>query len=154
MERKKNVFDKIGSRIPGYQGYKDRDNRRNCDKLLRVKISDKISNCEKTLSDRMNSEIKKNNLDVLVEIEEYRQRLNTLSDRIKYAPYGESSFFSNTQIKENELQQIYTLDLELYTKLQNSEIHLKDLSFSEIDNFINSIEALIIKRNDFIKECK
>lgn len=154
MERTKNVFDKIGSRIPGYKGYTNRENRRNCDKLLRVNISEKISNCEKTLSDRMNSEIKKNNLDVLIEIEGYRQRLSTLSDKIKYAPYGESSFFSNTQIKENELQEIYVLDLDLSTILQNSETHLKDLSFNEIDDFINSIETSIIKRNNFIKECK
>ena len=36
MERSKNIFDKLGSLIPGYRGYAERDSRRNCDKLLLV----------------------------------------------------------------------------------------------------------------------
>ena len=31
MQRTKNIFDKIGSLIPGYRGYAERDGRRNCD---------------------------------------------------------------------------------------------------------------------------
>ena len=46
MDRLKNVFDKIGSLIPGYKGYAERDGRRNCDKILRDSISAQLSECE------------------------------------------------------------------------------------------------------------
>ena len=38
MERKKNIFDKIGSLIPGYIGYAERDSRRVCDQKIRKEI--------------------------------------------------------------------------------------------------------------------
>ena len=107
MERSKNIFDKIGSLIPGYRGYAERDSRRNCDKLLRNKISKEIIKCETSLNTRLKTEVKSNNLDSLKDLEECRQKLNTHSDKIKYAPYGESSFFGESQIKEDELQKIY-----------------------------------------------
>ena len=154
MERSKKIFDKIGSLIPGYRGYAERDGRRNCDKLLRNQISEKLIYCESIVKNRIKSEIKNNNLDSLRDLEDCQQKLNTLSDKIKYAPYGESSFFGDSQIKEDELQNIYEIDFELYTLLQESEKYLTDTTIVDILTYISSIETMIKKRNDFIKEHK
>ena len=154
MERAKNIFDKIGSLIPGYRGYAERDGRRNCDKLLRNKISEEIIKCETSLNTRLQTEVKSNNLDSLQDLEKCRQKLNTLSDKIKYAPYGESSFFGDSQIKEDELQKIYELDFDLYSLLQESEKYLTETTIVDILTYITSIETMIKKRNDFIKEHK
>lgn len=154
MERSKKIFDKIGSLIPGYRGYAERDGRRNCDKLLRNQISEKLIYCESIVKNRIKSEIKNNNLDSLRDLEDCQQKLNTLSDKIKYAPYGESSFFGDSQIKEYELQKIYELDFELYTLLQESEKYLINTTIVDILTYISSIETMIKKRNDFIKEHK
>jgi len=150
----KKIVDKLGSRIPGFEGYKDRDNRRSSDKLLRMKISEKLQNYEHKLDDVMKEEIKNNHFDLLSEIEDCRQRLNILSDKIKYAPYGESSFFSNAQIKENELDNIHNIDLELFSRVEISESEFKNLSINEIRELIDEIENFINKRNDLIKERK
>ena len=154
MERSKNIFDKIGSLIPGYRGYAERDGRRNCDKLLRNQISERLIYCESIINNRIKSEVKNNNLVSLRDLEDCQQKLNTLSDKIKYAPYGESSFFGDSQIKENELQNIYELDFELYTLLQESEKYLIDTTIVDILMYISSIDTMIKKRNDFIKEHK
>lgn len=154
MERSKNIFDKIGSLIPGYRGYAERDGRRNCDKLLRNQISEKLSQCVSIINNQIKTEVKNNNLSSLRDLEDCQQKLNTLSDKIKYAPYGESSFFGDSQIKENELQNIYELDFELYTLLQESEKYLTNTTIVDILTYISSIETMIKKRNDFIKEHK
>ena len=39
MERDLTIIDKIGSLIPGYRGYVEREGRRNCDKQLRSNLS-------------------------------------------------------------------------------------------------------------------
>jgi len=154
LERSKNIFDKIGSLIPGYRGYAERDGRRNCDKLLRNQISAKLSQCGSIINNRINSEVKNNNMSSLRDLEDCQLKLNTLSDKIKYAPYGESSFFGDTQIKEDELQNIYELDFELHTLLQESEKYLIDTTIVDILTYISSIKTMIKKRNDFIKEHK
>ena len=154
MERSKNIFDKIGSLIPGYRGYAERDGRRNCDKLLRNKISEEIIKCETTLNTRLRTEVKNNNLDSLQDLEECRQKLNTLSDKIKYAPYGESSFFGESQIKEDELQKIYQTDHDI---LLFANKILDDIPNSEIADillFIDSLTSMLEDRNNFIKRHK
>ena len=154
MERTKNIFDKIGALIPGYRGYAERDGRRNCDKLMRNNIAEEITKCESFLNDRMKTEIKNKKMDSLQDLEECRQKLNTLSEKIKYAPYGESSFFGDSQIKEDELQKIYQLDHDI---LLFTNKFLDDIPNSEIADillFIDSLTSMLEDRNNFIKEHK
>ena len=154
MERSKNIFDKIGSLIPGYRGYAERDGRRNCDKLLRNEVSEDITNCEGVLNNRIKIEVKNNNLSSLQDLEECRQKLNTLSDKIKYAPYGESSFFGESQIKEDELQKIYQLDHDILLFTNKFQDDILNSDISDILLFINSLTSMIDGRNNFIKERK
>ena len=154
MERNKNIFDKIGSLIPGYRGYANRDSRRNCDKLLRNKIADEILKNESLINVRLKKEVKNKNFDILQEIEEYRKSLNTLSEKIRYAPYGESTFFSDNQIKEDALQKIYQFDLKLFSLLGDSKDKLIEMSIQELDGYVTSISLLINERNSYIKEFK
>jgi len=154
LERSKNIFDKIGSLIPGYRGYAERDGRRNCDKLLRNKISEEIIKCETTLNTRLRTEVKNNNLDSLQDLEECRQKLNTLSDKIKYAPYGESSFFGESQIKEGELQEIYQLDHDILLYNNKFQDDIPTSKIADILLFIDSLTLMLEERNDFIKEHK
>ena len=154
LERNKNIFDKIGSLIPGYRGYANRDSRRNCDKLLRNKIADEILKNESLINVRLKKEVKNKNFDILQEIEEYRKSLNTLSEKVRYAPYGESTFFSDNQIKEDALQKIYQFDHKLFSLLNDSKDKLVEMSIQELDDYVTSISLLINERNSYIKEFK
>ena len=151
MERSKNIFDKIGSLIPGYRGYAERDSRRNCDKLLRNQISERISHCESIINNRIKTEVKNSNLDSLRDLEDCQQKLNTLSDKIKYAPYGESSFFGDSQIKEDELQTIYQLDHDILLFTNKFQDDIPNSEIADILLFIDSLTSMLEDRNDFIK---
>jgi hypothetical protein len=48
-QRKVNILDKIGSLIPGYQGYATRDNMRISDKQIRTNASEKLIRIEEEL---------------------------------------------------------------------------------------------------------
>ena len=154
MERSKNIFDKIGSLIPGYRGYVERDGRRNCDKLMRNNIAEEITKCESFINDRMKTEIKNKKLDSLQDLEECRQKLNTLSEKIKYAPYGESSFFGDSQIKEDELQKIYEQDYDILLSINKFSNEITNSEVTDVLIFINSLNSMLDDRNNFIKEHK
>ena len=154
MERTVNILDKIGSLIPGYRGYAERDGRRNCDKQLRSILSSKLIECENTLVNRINEAITNSDKPLMRKIEVCRKSINTTQSKINYAPYGESGFFSDQQIKEDELMKIYHFDLdmaEVVGEIENIilehdvEIIMKKLS--ELDNVLSS-------RNQFIREHK
>src|ERR1035437_9188065 len=109
MKRNLNIFDKIGTLIPGYKGYQEREGRRECDRQLREQIADKLFDIEADIEKVIEfSEIGK-----LSELEKIRKKINNMNGLIKYSPYGSSAFFSNSVIKEPELDTLYQLDLDI-----------------------------------------
>jgi hypothetical protein len=158
MERKKNFFDKIGRFIPGYKGYTIREEKRNTDKKLRDILSSKIANSEKEIISSQQHLISKKELKSCEEWELVRKSLNTLQSKIKFAPYGESSFFSENQLKETELDQIHELDLsisesidQLYSTIENQN---RSFSSPDVNHLIKNIENMIQGRSQFIQTFK
>lgn len=154
MDRQVNIFDKIGSLIPGYSGYAERNNRRQCDRLLREKVATIINSCEKLMSKRIASLIASKELTQLNENEECRKKLNTINSKVKYAPYGESSFFSSAQLKENELLTIYQKDFALLEKVNEINRSIPDLDVKSILKKIDDLDGMLNERNEYIKEFK
>jgi hypothetical protein len=154
MEREKIIFDKIGALIPGYRGYAEREGRRQCDKLLREEIASIIAQCEKIINDQIDAEVKNRDTTKAGMLENNRKYLNTLASKIKFAPYGASSFFGNSQIKEAELEQIYKKDLDILEKANSLKQNINNRGSENVLLEIKEIEELLAARNQFIKEFK
>ncbi len=151
MKRKPSFFEKIGSLIPGYKGYADRDSRRNCDKLMRKTISDKFMNFEKDMNDWSLQAFRKKEKETMRAIEHLRKELNTLKSKIEYAPYGASSFFADQQIKEEELFEIYQFDHDLLDFAE--KIILCDHTHLEIiEENIQKCYDVLSERNNYISQ--
>lgn len=154
MQRKKNIFDMIGSLIPGYRGYAERESRRHSDKILRDKIASSINYYEKLLNAQIRIELKNRNFEKSDMLDVCRKKLNTLSSRIKYIPYGESAFFSNSQLKEEELLQIYQKDLKLMEFINSLKKFIQSMIPDNILTKIANIEQLLENRSQFIRRFK
>jgi hypothetical protein len=154
MEREKNILDKLGSLIPGYAGYAERNGRRQCDRILRDLISSKIFACEKSITRNISDSIQKGNSASIEDKEKCRKRLNTISSKIKYAPYGESAFFSGSQIKEDELLEIYRKDLHIMETVTKLQRMIQDIDSIDLLSFIDGIESELENRNQYIREFK
>ena len=154
MQRNKNIFDMIGSLIPGYCGYAEREGRRQCDKILRDQTSTTIGYCEKAIKKQIETNIDNNSLTQSRLLEVCRKKLNTLSSRIQYAPYGESAFFGNLQLKEEELLEIYRKDLKIMDVVNIIKESVFNANPENLLSIIDNIEQLIDNRNQYIKEFK
>jgi hypothetical protein len=154
MDRKKNIFDKIGSLIPGYRGYAEREGRRNCDKILREEIVTKLNEAEKILYKQMNEALKQKDKELMNTIEEIRKEVNTLSSRVKFAPYGATAFFTDGQIKEDELHNIHQIDLDLSESIENLRNNVSTSQLAETKEMLVSSQAILDKRNSYINEFK
>ena len=154
MERTVNILDKIGSLIPGYRGYAERDGRRNCDKQLRSILSSKLIECENTLVNRINEAITNSDKPLMRKIEVCRKLINTTQSKINYAPYGESGFFSDQQIKEDELMKIYHFDLDMAELVGEIENIILEHDVEIIMKKLSELDNVLISRNQFIREHK
>jgi len=147
MERETNIFDKIGTLIPGYRGYQEREGRRECDRQLRELISDKLTYIERNIG------LYSENIpfERLSEIENTRKKIKNLKDLIRYSPYGASAFFSDSVIKEAELEDIYQHDLDMLDAAIELEKLTKMKDLDSIKVKIEILENKIIERNQYLK---
>lgn len=152
MERKANILDKMGSLIPGYKGYVERQERRICDKKFRDAITFKMTLAENKIQVKIDNSITMKDMVLMKEWESYRKKLNTLKSRIDYAPYGETSFFSENQIKVQELEEIYSFDLELAKNTDILTSTVDEGEPGEIHEMIGAIEDIFEKRSQYIKQ--
>ena len=152
MTRKKNIFDKIGSLIPGYRGYSERDGRRNTDKSLREEISKRMYEIEKQINALIEDAISEKNFNLMKRLEKYRKKINTLNSKIKYSPQGTTGFFSDEEIKENELLEVYKIDLNVFNIITQIEEKSMNESSVEIENLLKDLEKTIFDRDIFISK--
>jgi hypothetical protein len=158
-KRKINILDKIGAIIPGYNGYANREEKRNDDKKLRVEISRIINQSEILIEKYQHQLIKKGDISLCQEWEVARKSLNTLFTKVKNTSYGESSFFSENQIKDIELDEIYRLDCEMvegvHLILKTAENDITEVMSKDIIlNELKEIENILNQRTTFINRFK
>ena len=154
MEKLKKILRKIGSYIPGYNGYANRSERRNSDGKLRNILSDKLLTVENSLIKNINLAIKSSDKKLMRELEEIRKEVNTTNSKLKFAPYGSSSFFANENIKEDELIIIYQYDLDISEIVENLFIEFNSLDLIQIQNSLERINSILKTRKQYIKEHK
>lgn len=157
--RRTNLFERIGNMIRGYKGYSLRDEKRNTDKKLRDQISEIILQSEKTVITHQQQLVKTGEMELCQEWEIARKALNTIFSKIKNASYGESSFFSDQQLKETELDEIYKIDLEMSERvhliLKNVEAEINEkMSAGFVNQLVIEIDSILIKRTNFINQFK
>jgi len=110
------IFKKIASKIPGFKGYVERQNRRDSDKLIRDTIFRRFRELEGRVSDLQVEFINQGEIKYTNDLEKAALRLRTFADRVRTAPRGYSSLFEAVKINEAELAQLYEYDAALLDK--------------------------------------
>src|SRR4030066_1249684 len=110
------IFKKIGSKIPGFKGYIERQNRRDSDKLIRDTIYRRFREHESRISDLQVDFVNQGEIKYTDDLEKAALRLRTFADRVRTAPRGYSSLFAAVKINEEELAKLYEYDVVLLDK--------------------------------------
>ena len=108
------IFKKLGSIIPGFKGYIERQNRRAADKLLRETVAARFEELWTRTSNLQTSMVSEGMIALMDEMEQAAIKLRTFADKIKTASYGYAGFFDAVKIKEEELSQLYQFDLAFF----------------------------------------
>jgi len=105
---------KLASRIPGFSGYIERQNRRAADKLLRESVADRFEELWKRTSNVQTEMVNAGMIALMDDMEQAAIQLRTFSDKIRTATYGYAGFFDAVKIKEEDLAQLYQFDLAFF----------------------------------------
>ena len=117
-QRTDNWIDKIAKLIPGYAGYKSKEQRRDTDRALRQVIVSRLDDRRMVVDRTIADCSRQMKFDALEPLEALRRRLQLLSDMVRYAPAGYSGFFDTMQVKEADLELIYGHDLRVREEVE------------------------------------
>ncbi len=114
-------FRRLASKLPGFSGYIERENRRAADKILRESLADRFEAVRKQLSNVQKDLAAAQELKYIDDLEGAATKLQTFIDKVRTAAYGNSSFFEAIKINEDELASLYEYDLALLTHADDIE---------------------------------
>ncbi|PYQ55124.1 MAG: hypothetical protein DMF78_03245 [Acidobacteria bacterium] len=108
-----NALERLMNAIPGFKGYREKDLRRDADRLQREHLSLRLEQGKKALN-RVSADLSRGgDLDVINDVETARKRLDKVVNRIRYAERGYSGFFDAVKVDETVLGRIYQFDMGL-----------------------------------------
>lgn len=164
IQASQNKLEELIAQIPGYAGYKQKEQRREADKLLRMQVArryqeqlDRLSGIQYTLTSR-------GHLASIVTLERAVMKLQHLIDRIKTASYGYAGLFDALKVDEDVLDRLYDHDQSLLGGVDKIAVLLGKLAeaaeveappSAEANDLVAELEALhgvFSRRQDVILE--
>jgi hypothetical protein len=103
--------------LPGVAGYQDRENARETDKLVRMRLSDEIRRLMRDLELDKRRLADASKLATLPLLDRLAGKLETYGRTAEYATRGYSGLFDLHKVDLKRLEQLYAFDLRLFDTL-------------------------------------
>jgi hypothetical protein len=103
-------LEQLVAKVPGYKGYKEKEMRREADKLLREQLARQFEEQRRRIPELQKQLIASGQIGFLDDLESGVMKLQFLIDRLKTASYGYAGFFDAIKVKEEQLDALYEFD--------------------------------------------
>ncbi|HHX42777.1 MAG TPA: hypothetical protein GX714_02145 [Chloroflexi bacterium] len=113
IQASQSKFENLVAKIPGYAGYKQKEQRREADKLLRLHVARQYEEQLRRLNEVQYALTASGRLASIVTLERAVMKLQLLIDRIKTASYGYAGLFDAIKVDEGVLDRMYEFDLAM-----------------------------------------
>jgi len=153
VEEDRGLLKKIELAIPGFRGYRKREDLRIADSLLRTQLADKLKNvlvdveqCREILTRNME-------MDLLEDVRRLVNQAQVLEGKVRHAEHGYTGISADYRIEESELNRLYEWDLGLLThieELKNSVgVFQNALNSGDKENMKQEMNVLYGKLRNF-----
>jgi len=107
------LSERIAAALPGFRGYKEKELRRESDKLIRNHLYLKLSKDKDNVRSISQRIADKRYLDVLSDSDRLVAKMDRITEKVNHASYGYSGFFDIVKIKEDNLDRMIAFDNQL-----------------------------------------
>ena len=107
------LSEKIAAALPGFRGYKEKELRRESDKLVRNHLYLKLTKDKDNVRAISQRIADKRYLDILPGIDRLTAKMDRITEKVNHASYGYSGFYDVVKIKEDSLDRMITFDNQL-----------------------------------------
>ncbi len=128
IQSSQNRFEQLVSRIPGYRGYKQKEQRREADKLLRLHVARQYQEQLDRLNRLQYQLTTGGDLTAMMVLERAVSKLQLLIDRLRTASYGYAGVFDALKVDEDVLDRLYEFDQGMLSGVESLSAILDELT--------------------------
>ena len=159
------LSERIAAFVPGFHGYKEKELRRESDKLIRNHLYLKLSADKSDLRDISQKLTDRRYFDVMTDMDRLLAKMDRVVEKVNHAPYGYSGFFDAVKVREENLDHMIDFDNKLIDGVNalSTEIDAfkSDLASGQTSNLktrvqnvtdkLESLEDTFDQRNEVIQ---
>lgn len=150
--RRRGIVEWLMKYIPGYRGYKEKETRREADKLLREHLASRLRGGKTKLQDLRDKFARASRLEVLDDIDRVDLIFENVVDRLGFASYGYAGFFDAARVDEDALDRLYEYDEGLATAVDGVLARVDAVAAAaEGPDFAKALEELANELRSFEK---
>jgi len=112
------LSERIMAALPGWRGYKEKELRRESDKLIRNDLYLKLQKARSDLKEVFEELAQHSRLEALTDMDTLVTRYDRVAEKINHASYGYAGFFNVVKIDEPKLDKMTAFDTQLLTQVQ------------------------------------
>ncbi len=107
------LLKKIQNLVPGFRGYRKREDLRDADAMLRIQMADGLDRVKRQVEDAREAVAENYMIDQIDKVGKLINQLSTLEGQVRHAEHGYSGWAADIEIKEAELNALYDYDASL-----------------------------------------
>ena len=107
------LSERIAAFIPGFHGYKEKELRRESDRLIRNHLYLKLSIEKTDLREISQKLADRRYFDILTDMDRLLAKMDRVVEKVNHASYGYSGFFDAVKVKEDSLDRVIDFDNQL-----------------------------------------
>jgi hypothetical protein len=136
--------------IPGYKGYKRKEERRDNDHLFRTMLVSRLDQLRMDLNEIPADLRGPAALKSVTDFERIGKRLERVTDEIRFASRGYRGWFDMHKVREDELDKLYAFDVSLVEDIEKLEEALEVLQVaaaaeSELKDPIDRMVEILVE---------
>jgi hypothetical protein len=128
------LSERVAAALPGFRGYKEKELRRESDKLVRNNLYLKLTKDKDDVRVISQKITDKRYMDVLVDMDRLTAKMDRITEKVNHASYGYSGFFDIVKIKEENLDRMITFDNQLLDEVNALTAAIGDLKTQLLSN--------------------
>ncbi len=118
VEEDRGLLKRIQMHIPGYAGYRRREDLRAADKLLRIQLADKLVVIRKEVENTRGFMTRNYIRDNIEQLGNLILTFQEVEGKLRFSAGGYSGISADIRIEENELEKLYEYDYTMVTALE------------------------------------
>lgn len=132
------LSERILAAIPGFRGYKEKELRRESDRLIRSHLHRRLSEAKSDLRDVFQRLSDRRLFEVLTDVDRLVARFDRVAAKVDHASYGYTGFFDVIKVQEENLDKMIDFDNRLVDEVGRI--------VDEVETFKSEVTKAEVKR--------